>query len=273
MRIAFDLDGVLADLHQAYAREALRLFPDIDTAIVASPQVGASPPAPDHGASDGDEDVSDAEAPSFDPGPTDAAATTRHPPPEALASATSSRRTALTRPQSEAVWRALTSVDNFWETLDEIEPGVIARLATLADARGWDTLFITSRPRSAGRTVQRQTQRWLESRGFPLPSVYTVSGSRGLVAAALQLDVIVDDRPENCHDVILDSRAAAILVWRSKRRKVPASTRQMGIAVVATMAECLDALMDMERRDDDGGLLDRLQRFLSLRGRNAAKSR
>jgi len=73
------------------------------------------------------------------------------------------------------------------------------------------------RVRSAGRTLQRQSQRWLEKLGFPLPSVFTVRGSRGRVAQALDLDVVIDDRPDNCLDVALESSAAAILLWRGSK--------------------------------------------------------
>ena len=44
MRIAFDLDGVLADLHGSFANTAIRLFPELDRSIVGSPEIGASPP-------------------------------------------------------------------------------------------------------------------------------------------------------------------------------------------------------------------------------------
>src|SRR5687768_13418605 len=196
MRIAFDLDGVLADLHGAFSKAAIQLLPELDTATVASPEVGASPPDPE------------AE------------------PPEGLAVVPAAPADfSLTSSQSDAVWSYLAAQVDFWETLHEIEPGIIRKLATLADERRWEMLFITSRPRSAGRTVQRQSQRWLEKLGFPLPSVYVVHGPRGLIAKALQIDVVIDDRPENCLDVALESSAGAILVWRGQRKSVPASAR------------------------------------------------
>lgn len=237
MRIAFDLDGVLADLHGAFAQTALRLFPELDTAAVGSPDVGASPP--------------------------DAA--TEPAPESSLSSLAPLTEIPLTPRQSDAVWRSLAGIDNFWETLTEIESGMIRRLAMLADERRWEMLFVTSRPYSAGRTVQRQSQRWLQQLGFPLPSVYVVHGSRGLIARALEIDVVVDDRPENCLDVALESQAGAILVWRGKRETVPASARRMGIAVVPTVAECLDAIIKIERSGDRGGVLDRLRNLFGLR--------
>ena len=239
MRIAFDLDGVLADLHGPFAKTALRLFPELDTAAVGSPEVGASPPE-----TPGDGSAATASSVPAVPTPTDLPLTSR---------------------QANAVWASLTATEDFWSTLDELEPGSIKRLAQLADERHWEILFITSRPWAVGRTVQRQSQRWLERLGFPLPSLYVVHGSRGRIADALGLDVVVDDRPENCLDVALESKAGAILVWRGTRESVPASARRFGIAVVPTVAACLDALTEIERPEDRGGLLDRLRRLFGLR--------
>lgn len=239
MRIAFDLDGVLADLHGSYVQTALRLFPELDPAVVRSPEVGASPP--------------DVETGSLaEPEPT-------------VPGVPSLIDLPLTSRQSAVVWRSLAEVENFWETLAEIEPGMIDRLAKLADERRWEMLFITSRPHSAGRTVQRQSQRWLQSLGFPMPSLYVVHGSRGLIAKALHIDVVVDDRPENCLDVALESQAGAILVWRGSRAGVPASARRMGIAVVPSVESCLEAIVQIEQPEDRGGVLDRLRRLFGLR--------
>jgi hypothetical protein len=134
-------------------------------------------------------------------------------------------------------------------------------------------LFITSRPRSAGRTVQRQSQRWLAQMGFDLPSVYVVHGSRGQVAAALELDVVIDDRPENCLDVVLESKAGAILVWRGGEKTVPASAKRLGIATVSTVAEVLDALVNADRAESGTTLLDRLRRLFGVRTRSSASFR
>jgi hypothetical protein len=241
MRIAFDLDGTLADLHTPFARTALRLFPEMDPATLARPQVGASPP-------DTARTVSD----------------------EAAGAAVSSGgEIPLSNHQVGAVWRALEAEENFWESLDELEPGAIARLARLADERRWEVIFVTSRPPCRGRTIQRQSQQWLDRCGFPLPSVFVVHGSRGRIADALTLDVVVDDRPENCLDVVLESRAGAILVWRGDERAVPASARRMGIAVVPGIGRCLDALVEADR-GHEGGLVDRLRRVLGLKPRTTA---
>jgi hypothetical protein len=243
MRIAFDLDGVLADLHEPFVRTAVRLFPQLEETAIGATDIGPSPE--DEGASGSDPAIVPATPPDL----------------------------ALTRQQSDAIWRAVAATDNFWEELGEIEQGAIARLAAVADERRWEVLFITSRPKSAGRTVQRQSQRWLARMGFPLPSVFVVHGSRGFVASALDLDVVVDDRPENCLDVVLESKAGAILVWRGGQATVPASARRLGIAPVPTVAACLDALIEADRAERDTTLLDRLRRLFGVRTRAAASFR
>jgi hypothetical protein len=242
MRIAFDLDGVLADLHTPFVRTVNQLFPQIDAAAVGAADIGASPPD--------DREESEVEDVPPLPGRT--------------------RSVPLTRRQSDTVWKTLAATENFWEGLEEIEAGTIARLAELADGRGWEVLFITSRPRSAGRTVQRQSQRWLAARGFPLPSVYVVHGSRGKVADALAIDVVVDDRPDNCLDVVLESKAAALLVWRGSPATVPASAKRLGIAVVPTVARVFEALIETDRRDSEGSLLQRLRALFGLRTRSSS---
>jgi hypothetical protein len=178
----------------------------------------------------------------------------------------------LTSRQQRRLWKHVEAIENFWETLKEIEPGTIKRLARLAQERHWEIIFLTKRPRSAGSTCQLQSQRWLVANGFPLPSVYVVQGSRGRIAAALGLDVVIDDRPENCLDVVVDSKARAVLVWRDDERFLPKNVKRLGVAVVTTVAECLDVLeqIDIPPRDQPG-VMDRVMRLLGLKEPTAAR--
>jgi hypothetical protein len=148
----------------------------------------------------------------------------------------------LTAREQSRLWRHVGTLDNFWQSLREIEPGAVKRLAAVAAAHRWEVIFLTKRPASAGATAQLQSQRWLVSKGFERPSVYVVQGSRGLIAAALELDVVVDDRHENCYDVVVDSGARAILVWRGQGEQFSAAAERLGVEVVRTVGECLDVL-------------------------------
>src|SRR5262249_21349785 len=96
-----------------------------------------------------------------------------------------------------------------------------------------------------------------------------VHGSRGKIASALALDVLVDDRPENCLDVAIDSSARPILLWRGDEGNVPGSARQLGIGTVRSIATCLDILEELERVGSEHiGMVDRLKRLLGLKPRS-----
>jgi hypothetical protein len=175
-------------------------------------------------------------------------------------------RLPMTVRQERRLWRHIESIEGFWESLNEIEPGVVTRLATLTAKRRWEVIFLTKRPETAGATAQVQSQRWLEARGFPLPSVFVVHGSRGRVADSLALDVVVDDRPANCADVAVDSRARAILVWREDEKHLPATARRLGLHLVKSVDECLSLLSTIDRSSRARtGVVDRMIRRLGLK--------
>jgi hypothetical protein len=235
MRLGFDLDGTVADLHNALAAEARRLFPGIDPDAVPSSAAPGATTGND--ASSGDQP--EEQQPSFG---------------------------SLSSRQQSEIWNAVCDRENFWETLDEIEPGALARLYALVREHRWELIFLTSRPETRGDTAQAQSHRWLSRHGFLQPSVFVVHGSRGKIASALALDVIVDDRPENCLDVAIDSSARAILVWRGDAGNVPGSARQLGIGSVGSMRECLDILESLDRPDETQlGMVERLKRLLGLK--------
>lgn len=170
------------------------------------------------------------------------------------------RDLALTSRQLDQLWATVLKIRNFWTTLDEMEPGAVRRLAELAAARRWDVLFITTRPPSAGATTQVQSQEWLEACGFPRPSVYVVKGSRGKIADALQLDAVVDDRPENCLDVAVESSARPFLVWTGSESELPRGAVRHGVTLVPTIGAALDALVEFDR-DRQGGMGRSLRRL------------
>lgn len=172
----------------------------------------------------------------------------------------------LSARQQRRLWQHVHGVENFWGTLHEIEAGAVKRLAAVAAERRWEVIFLTRRPESAGETAQRQTQRWLEAKGFPLPSVFVVQGSRGRIASALALDIVVDDRVDNCLDVVADSKARAILVWRDAEEQLPATARRLGIGVVRSVSECLDILTEVDLPGAArAGIVARVMRALGLK--------
>jgi hypothetical protein len=230
-RIAFDCDGCIADLDSALAEISVRLFGEAPAPDIPQSPAAAEAPAPaTAGAPPG---------PGADAAPADA--NNSELTPDEVQAAPARFRT-LTRRQQHDLWEAVSRTENFWESLGETEPGIVARLAALAKERRWEVIFITQRPSSAGDITQLQTQRWLIAHGFDLPNVYVIKGTRGKVAEALSLDVVVDDRPEHCLDVKLESRARAILVCDGDPASVPPNARKLGIEPVNGIGACLDLL-------------------------------
>lgn len=131
---------------------------------------------------------------------------------------------------------------DFWTTLAPLDPAVIPRLQKWAVARGWDIFFLTQRPPTRGDSVQRQTQRWLVQHGFDLPSVIVHNSSRGRLAAALDLDVLVDDTVRHCVDVVSESQAHAILVLPDPDPAAEENARRLGIAVCRNAAASLTVI-------------------------------
>lgn len=156
------------------------------------------------------------------------------------------RRAGAIEGRRREVWRAIRSVEDFWTCLPPIEEGVVQRLNDLALERKWEVFFLTQRPATAGETVQRQTQRWLVAQGFEHPSVLTVTGSRGAAAAALYLDVLIDDLPRNCLDVVAESGCRPMLVLAEPDDATMQSARRVNVTVVPTVGRALDLLMTPE---------------------------
>ena len=237
LRIGCDLDGVLADMEGALVREAEKLF-------------GARPPR-DQGRR----------------ASHDASSMADIVPSEVADNAPLQHELLLSDRERRALWRHVRSIEGFWESLDETESGIVKKLAGLASSRRWEVIFLTRRPTTSGDTAQLQSQRWLASKGFPLPSVYVVTASRGLIAAGLTLDIVIDDTPENCVDVASDSKALTIAIFRSTDVAPPPILKNMGIHMVSTTSECLDVLaeIDSSLKDSDPGAMGRVLRTLGMK--------
>lgn len=222
LRIACDLDGTIADMDAALQHHAEALF---GSGVDVRFNIGSQRELP-----------SDADAAAAAAAGTDAEA------PAEPAGPAEDRRRPLTSREYSYLWSQINRIENFWETLKEIEPGGVARFSELACARGWEVLFVTQRPPTAGDSSQRQSVRWLAANGYELPSAVVMNGNRGALAHALRLDAFVDDRGENCIDIATESRALPLLLWRGSRELAPPGASRMKIHTVFSFAEALDCL-------------------------------
>jgi len=240
LRIGFDLDGVLADMETELVRQAEVLFGESMTRVLEQ-RADGGPAAPD---------------------PSD----TVQKGDQTLDGAPAIERLNMTARQQRRLWKHVESIENFWQTLQETESGIVSRLYSLASERRWEIIFLTKRPESRGATAQIQSQRWLESKGFSLPSVYVVQKSRGRIAEALGLDIVIDDRPENCLDIVTDSKARSILIWRDADKQVPGAARRLGIGAVDSVTRCLEVLVEIDSENAaEPGVIERVRRMLGFK--------
>lgn len=224
LRVGFDLDGTVADMYSALHREALTLFGEEGLRKAGAEKAAAAIRTLENKAAD-----------------------KSAKPEDDVTTNETMQELHLTARQQSQLWDHVKKIENFWSTLPELEPGIIARIAKTALQRRWEVIFLTTRPATVGELVQTQSQRWLEAHGFQYPSVYVVQRSRGKIADALGLDAFVDDRPENCLDIAVESQAKVILVWHGLLADVPAGARRLGVQPVSTISE---AMVLLERLDD-----------------------
>ena len=236
LRVAFDLDGTLADMSFALRREATKLFGE---EILRGAPLSSTAPQ---------ESGSEQAAKGEDEQTANATLQELH----------------LTARQQNQLWDHVKKIDNFWTTLPELEPGIISRIAKAAADRRWEVLFLTTRPPTAGELVQLQSQQWLEAHGFRYPSVFVVQRSRGKIADALHLDAFVDDRPENCLDIAVESKAKVILVWHGDLKDVPAGAKRLGVRPVSTISEALGLLEQLDDIRNERGLMKSIKRAIGI---------
>jgi hypothetical protein len=155
----------------------------------------------------------------------------------------------LEKADVEKLWKVVAATSNWWLDVPPYEPEQIVRLYDEARRRRWEVFFVTSRPPSAGDSVQLQTQVWLEKQGFYLPAVLTTpAGARGELARSLRLDLAIDDRMVNCVEIISASNSKAVLIARGDdEARLRQAAEARGVGVVTSLAQGLDAI---ERVDE-----------------------
>lgn len=232
LRVAFDLDGTVADMYSALSREAEKLFGQDQLATTVKKKPA---PAKVKGEASKEEDAT-----------TNLAMEELH----------------LTARQQMQLWDHVRKIENFWTTLPELEPGIIARIAKAALERRWEVIFLTTRPSTAGELTQMQSQRWLDAHGFQYPSVYVVQRSRGKIADALQIDIFVDDRPENCLDIAVESKAKVVLIWHGNPKDVPPGASRLGVRAVTSISEAVTLVEQYDDQRNSPSLMKSIKKMI-----------
>lgn len=114
----------------------------------------------------------------------------------------------VTNRQNNALWKIIKEGD-FWETLEPTSEG-LAALARIREQRtqGDHVYFITSRP---GKYAKHLSEFWLDAHGYECPTVL-ISSAKGPVCQGLEVEMFLDDKPENCLEVSLACPQAQIFL-------------------------------------------------------------
>ena len=238
LRIGFDMDGTLADLSSAYAA--------VEESLFGQELAAHERPAPE----------SREEEQHTEQGEPGAATIGDN---RQTLERRSYRRSSQHR---DRVWQAIEATPDFWTTLKPLENGAVKRLYDLTCQHNWEVFFITQRPATAGATVQLQTHRWLMEHGFSTPSVIPLSGGRGRCAAALHLDYLIDDTPQNCVDVLADSSTRAILLVDADDAVAENSARRIGIGTAHNVHDVLDLLIQATEARANPSLFEKLRKLV-----------
>lgn len=107
----------------------------------------------------------------------------------------------FTKKKFEEVWKSAKHEANFWLSIPVVQ-GFNHRLMIKLNSKH-DLYFITDRFDTVGGSAARQTMAWVlfQLLAGNTPAGVLIAKKKGPVAAALQLDYFVDDKPENCMDV------------------------------------------------------------------------
>jgi uncharacterized HAD superfamily protein len=111
----------------------------------------------------------------------------------------------VTPEQDKKIWAEIRT-SMFWFELEPYAqtPITLVRLRELR-AQGHEIYFITTRP---GELAKLDTEQWLKKWGMSNPTVLIAGNekAKGQLAAGLGLDAFIDDKPENCEQVVAATR-------------------------------------------------------------------
>lgn len=138
-----------------------------------------------------------------------------------------------TKDEDKATWKAIVESPDFWRSIRPY-PETFDFLCGLGDN---EVYFITTRP---GATAHSQSVEWLERLGEPTPNVIIARGSKGDIAKGIGLTHFIDDKPENCWDVYMESPDTKIFMPRTRYNQHHANSE--GITCIDNILQFTEAL-------------------------------
>jgi 5'(3')-deoxyribonucleotidase len=108
----------------------------------------------------------------------------------------------FTKEEFDKVWADARHTDKFWENIPVVQGFNHRAMIDLNEKH--DLYFITDRFDTVGGSAVRQTLNWVRFQllAGATPAGIVVAKFKGPVAKVLDLDAFIDDKPENCTDVV-----------------------------------------------------------------------
>ena len=126
----------------------------------------------------------------------------------------------VTKEETAAAWKKSEGITNFWfkiEPLPSFDYETIMLLRELIYRH--DVFFVTNRYETPGPSPMKQTKHWFYVNAQIHSPNVLISKDKGPMAAVLQLDAFIDDRPKNCLDVLAARSDARVYLCDSSHNK------------------------------------------------------
>jgi hypothetical protein len=114
------------------------------------------------------------------------------------------------------VWAELKSRWNWWMTLPPLINDHEVRLLNEVIASN-NVYFVTNRPATRGYSAEMQSRLWLGSIGVQADHasvIATRSGTKGVLAKSLNLELAIDDKPSNLEEIALQGVGVVKRNWK-----------------------------------------------------------
>lgn len=148
------------------------------------------------------------------------------------------RAAGVTKEQESVAWDQIKASNDFWFNLPA-HAGAQAFLDELAHySINHDVYFITSR---VGKHVKYQTESWLAYHGFEEATVL-ISSEKGLCCRALKVTHYIDDKNENCAQVVDQSPSTLCYMLAKPYNSIEAVPPSGNFGRIDTLQEFLDAI-------------------------------
>ena len=117
---------------------------------------------------------------------------------------------------TEFVWKVVKDSYNWWMLLVPlVTPEEVNKLNEVIEKH--DVYFVTNRPSTKGLSAEMQTRYWLSSIGVLVDHASVIAtkvGTKGKLAAALNIDIAIDDKPENIMEISAENITCVVRAWK-----------------------------------------------------------